>query len=79
MTDIDLLRAKSLVTNMAYELECAHQIIRNALNVMTESQKAEWGSMNAGHCVDGEGITRNHERQKIIDKASASGLIKEPN
>ena len=51
----------------------------NALNVMTESQKAEWGSMNAGHCVDGEGITRNHERQKIIDKASASGLIKEPN
>lgn len=77
MTDIDTLRAVNVVTELTYELECAHKIITNALNLMTNSQKQEWASMNAGHCVDGEGITRAHEREKAIKLADASGFIRE--
>lgn len=76
MTDIEQLRAINVVTELTYELECAHQIIKNALNLMTDSQKQEWASMNAGHCVDGEGITRAHEREKAIKLADASGLVR---
>ena len=64
MTDIEKLRAVNVVTELTYELECAHKIIKNALNLMTDSQKQEWAGMNAGDCVDGEGITRANEREK---------------
>lgn len=77
MTDIDKLRAVNVVTELTYELECAHQIIKNALNLMTDSQKQEWATMNAGHCVDGEGITRANEREKAIKLADASGFVRE--
>ena len=78
MTDIEKLRATTVVTELTYELECAHQIIKNALNIMTDSQKREWASMNSGHCVDGEGITRANEREKAIKLASASGFVRQP-
>lgn len=54
------------------ELEVAHQIILNALALMTSEQKAEWGKKNAADGVDGEGITRFHERATVI--AVAKGL-----
>lgn len=54
------------------ELQAAHQIIRNALAVMTTAQKLEWGNRNAADGVDGEGITRAHEREAVIAKATVS-------
>ncbi len=56
-------------TNQLAELEAAHRIIRNALAVMTTAQKAEWGRLNARDGVDGEGITRAHEREAVIAQA----------
>lgn len=52
------------------ELQAAHTIIRNALAVMTTAQKLEWGTRNARDGVDGEGITRAHERMALIGRAS---------
>lgn len=77
MTDIGKLRAVKIVTELAYELKCAHKIIRNALNLMTDSQKQEWAAVNAWDCVDGEGITRANEREKAINLADASGFMRE--
>lgn len=76
MFDAKEAAAKNVVTELAYELECAHKIIRNALNIMTDSQKKEWASLNAGECVDGEGMTRAHEREQAIKLADRSGLIR---
>lgn len=78
MTEIDKLRATTVVTELAYELDCAHKIIRNALNLMTDRQKQEWASLNAGDCVDGEGVTRAAEREKAVALAMASGFVREP-
>lgn len=52
------------------ELQAAHTIIRNALAVMTTAQKMRWGELNARDQVDGEGITRAHERMAVIGRAS---------
>jgi len=52
------------------ELKCAHQIIRNGLKIMSISQKLAWAKMNARDDVDGDGITRAHERKAVIDRAS---------
>ena len=49
------------------ELAKAHQIIRNALAIMTGEQKAEWGRLNERDGVAGEGVTRAHERQAVLD------------
>lgn len=54
------------------ELCAAHQIIRNALAVMTVEQKAEWGRLNERDGVDGEGITRANEREAVIAKAGGA-------
>ncbi|CAG9177635.1 hypothetical protein [Cupriavidus pampae] len=54
------------------ELRHAHQIIHNALNLMTTEQKFAWGEANAGDLVDGDGITRFYEREAVIKKASAA-------
>ena len=48
------------------ELESAHQIIKNALNIMTGKQKLEWGEKNAADGVVGEGVTRATERLAAI-------------
>lgn len=54
------------------ELRAAHQIIRNALAVMTVEQKKEWGRLNERDGVDGEGITRANEREAVIAKAGGA-------
>jgi len=52
------------------ELRAAHQIIRNALSLMTAEQKVAWGTYNEAHGVDGEGVTRANEREAAIKKAT---------
>lgn len=54
------------------ELKKAHQIIRNTLAVMTTEQKVQWAELNAADGVDGEGITRAHERAAVIAKATGA-------
>lgn len=54
------------------ELKAAHQIIKNALSVMTIEQKAEWGRLNERDGVEGEGVTRANERAAVISKAGAA-------
>ena len=54
------------------ELQMVHKIIRNALAVMTVSQKLEWGQRNAADGVDGDGITRANEREAVIAKATGA-------
>lgn len=51
------------------ELRAAHQIIKNALAIMTVEQKQQWGCMNERDSVDGEGVTRANERLAAIQKA----------
>lgn len=53
------------------ELQAAHQIIRNALNIMTPEQKTAWAVKNVKDLVSGEGITRANEREAVINKAKA--------
>lgn len=60
--------ANSLLAALG-ELKAAHQIIRNALAIMTTEQKVEWGRLNARDGVDGEGITRANEREAVLAKA----------
>jgi len=50
------------------ELQAAHLIIRNALNLMTPEQKLKWGDMNAAAGVSGEGITRANERDAVLSQ-----------
>lgn len=59
-------------TALLHELEAAHRIIRNALNLMTPEQKAAWGRMNARDGVDGEGVTRANERHLVIALAKSA-------
>ena len=51
------------------ELQHAHQIILNALNVMTPGQKLVWQELNEAKGCDGEGTTRANERMAVIAKA----------
>jgi len=53
------------------ELQYAHQIIQNALNLMTIDQKFSWCEANARYGVDGDGITRYHERETVITRAGS--------
>lgn len=59
------------------ELVAAHQIIRNALAVMTTEQKVEWGRLNARDSVDGEGVTRANEREAVIKAARVAIGVRE--
>jgi len=54
---------------LLHELQHAHQIIQNALNLMTNEQKFHWCEANARDGVDGDGITRYHERETAIKRA----------
>lgn len=49
------------------ELKAAHQIIRNALSIMTTAQKVKWQELNERDGVDGEGATRANEREAVIN------------
>ena len=62
----------SAAPELLVELQKAHQIIRNALAVMTTTQKLEWGQRNAADGVDGDGITRAHEREAVIARATGA-------
>lgn len=52
------------------ELRAAHQIIRNALQIMTTPQKMAWARANARDGVEGEGATRANEREAVIARAT---------
>lgn len=52
------------------ELRLAHQIIKNALGVMTPMQKLQWGLVNDRHGCGGEGITRANERERVLSIAA---------
>lgn len=49
------------------ELQAAHQIILNALQIMTPKQKDAWAKAN-GDLIE-SGTTRFHERAAVIAKA----------
>lgn len=55
------------------ELKAAHQIIRNALNLMTPEQKTAWAWHNEACDCDGEGTTRANERAAVIAALEAKG------
>ncbi len=59
----------SACAELLRELQYAHQIILNALNLMTLDQKFEWGIANTRDGIDADGITRFHERAAVIAKA----------
>lgn len=48
------------------ELRYAHQIIRNALAIMTLNQKDEWARRNEHTGCAGEGTTRANEREAAL-------------
>ncbi|WP_205191311.1 hypothetical protein [Burkholderia sp. LMG 13014] len=48
------------------ELEAAHQIILNALNLMTPAQQIAWAHLNERNANATEGGTRHHERAQLI-------------
>lgn len=54
------------------ELQHADRIIRNALNIMSVSQKTVWAERNAHDGVDGEGVTRANERLVVLAAAARS-------
>lgn len=52
------------------ELQLAHEIIRNALALMTAAQRTDWALLNAASGNDSEGTTRFHERAAVIARAT---------
>lgn len=70
----DIACGAEMLGQLLAELRSAHQIIRNALNLMTTEQKTAWGMANARDGVDGDGITRASERSDVIIEASACVL-----
>ncbi|MGO4304227.1 hypothetical protein [Cupriavidus sp. RAF12] len=54
------------------ELQHAHRIIQNGLQIMSVMQKLVWAERNSHDGVDGEGTTRHHERAAVIAKAVGS-------
>lgn len=65
-------------TNLLTELQAAHQIIRNGLNIMTTQQKSKWGELNAKSGVEGEGVTRANEREAVIQEALSVAACDQP-
>ncbi|WP_354676778.1 hypothetical protein [Cupriavidus plantarum] len=51
------------------ELQAAHLIIRNALNLMSPSAMEKWAKWNERDGVIGEGTTRAFEREAAITAA----------
>ena len=65
----------NLQSELLRELELAHHIIRNALNLMSAEQKCSWGDLNdKDGMVDG-GITRANERLALFKRVEhATGV-----
>lgn len=55
------------------ELKAAHQIIRNAMKLMTLEQKDVWAWNNETCECCGEGVTRDNEREAVIAALEAKG------
>lgn len=64
--------AENMHTELLHELERAHVIIRNALQIMSTSQKMVWLSRNERDCVDGQDFTRAVERAVVIRLAGGT-------
>lgn len=63
--------AQSVDMQVLEQLQLAHQIILNALAVMTLEQKMRWAKANAEAGMNTEdGITGYHARQKVIARAT---------
>lgn len=60
---------ENLQRELLRELERAHLIIRNALNLMSVDQVFAWGEQNATAGIDGIGVTRANEREAVIQRA----------
>ncbi|MCX9155878.1 hypothetical protein OPU71_07015 [Niveibacterium sp. 24ML] len=62
--------SQSAAPDLLSELQKAHLIIRNALQLMTPEQKSEWGKCNEADGVSGDGITRANERLAVIERVA---------
>lgn len=69
--------AENANAELLRELRHAHQIILNAIRVMTLDQRLEWGEANVrdGVIVDGDGISRFHEREALFKKVEAASEV----
>ena len=56
--------------DLLYELEAAHQIIKNALSLMSAAQKNAWARKNQCDGLIDFGATRANERETVINKAT---------
>lgn len=54
------------------ELKFAHQIVQNALKVMTIEQKSKWAALNDADGLIEFGTARAHERADVIATAERS-------
>lgn len=57
---------KQAIAAALAELEAAHLIIKNALNIMTPEQKTEWAKKNEADGIISDGATRANERLAVI-------------
>lgn len=62
---------KQAIASALAELEASHQIIKNALNIMTQKQKAEWAKKNEASGIVSEGTTGANERLAAIQALKA--------
>lgn len=58
-----------LTADLLRELQLAHEIVRNALSLMTPAQRTDWALLNVASGNDSEGTTRFHERAAVIARA----------
>ncbi|WP_321905610.1 hypothetical protein [Paraburkholderia tropica] len=65
-TEIELATLQAEKSRLLFELRAAHQIIRNALSVMTTDEQIRWAEMNARDAVDGDGATKAGERDALL-------------
>lgn len=76
MTPVQAAQRQAALTNdiaeLLNELQYAHRIIQNGLQIMSTLQKSVWAERNAHDGVDGEGTTRFHERAAVIARAIGS-------
>lgn len=64
---------RAMRRDLLTELQAAGTIIHNALQLMTSDQKRAWGERNeADGAIADLGITRRHERDAVIARATGS-------
>lgn len=62
----------NLKADLLRELQLAHEIVRNALSLMTPAQRADWALLNVASGNDSDGTTRFHERAAVIARATGA-------